>query len=92
MTPDWWRALFIIAVLTHVAGNEAELACSCGGTGQGPALSGRLGRRCRVCRRAVPVVQQIDHETLGEPSSSVLIFQFEVEQGFVNAVPGPLRR
>ena len=64
MTPNWWRALFIIAVLTHAAGNEA-LACSCGGTG-GPPCQAAWAADV-VFAGTVRAVQQMDHETLGAP-------------------------
>ena len=86
MTPNWWRALFIIAVLTHAAENEA-LACSCNGTGGPPCQAAWTADV--VFAGTVRAVQQIDHETLGAPYHSVLV-QFEVERGFVNAVSGPL--
>jgi hypothetical protein len=86
MTPDLWRALLIVAVLTHAAENEA-FACSCNGTGGPPCQAAWTADV--VFAGTVRAVQQIDHETLGAPYHSVLV-QFEVERGFVNAVAGPL--
>jgi hypothetical protein len=86
MSPNWWRALFIVAALTHAAENEA-LACSCNGNGGPPCQAAWTADV--VFAGTVRAVEQIDHETLGAPYRAMLV-KFEVERGFLNAVPGPL--
>lgn len=86
MTPNWWRALFIVSLLTHAAEHEA-LACSCGGT-PGPPCQAAWTADV-VFAGTVRSVERIDHETLGAPYGSMLV-KFEVDRGFLKAVPGPL--
>lgn len=86
MTPNWWRALFVIATLTHAAENEA-LACSCNGTSGPPCQAAWTADV--VFAGIVSAVEPIDHDAFDAPYQSVLV-RFDVERGFVNAVPGSL--
>lgn len=85
MTPKWLRALVVMSALVVAAENDA-LACSCM----------RSGPPCQAAWTAdvvfagtVRSMEEIDNNAYGTPYRSVLV-RFDVERGFVNAVPGPV--
>jgi hypothetical protein len=80
-----WQILAGLFWLIAVAADDA-IACSC--FMSGPPCQAAWNADS-VFVGTVRSIEQMDHDEFGQPYRSVLV-KFDVERGFVNAVPGPL--
>jgi hypothetical protein len=84
MTSRWWLTLAMLGAMTMTS--RDALACSCMMSGP-PCQATWIADS--VFAGTVVSIAPIDHVALGAPYQSRLV-TFNVERGFVNAVPGPL--
>ncbi len=86
MKAGYWRILALTAVLTAAADRDA-IGCSCGW----------IGSACEAASEADVVfagtvlsVETLEADATGrQPYQSILV-KFQIEQGFINAAPGPI--
>jgi len=83
MTPNWLRALFVMAALTLAAANEA-LACSCMMTG--PPCQAAWTADV-VFAGTVRSIDRIDHTEDSGHASVLELVRFDVDQAFVSVPP-----